>query len=395
MKLVYIQDQELYKWNSFYFHPKSKHYFMKYLYGMESDEKLTICCGMKKASEEDAKKYKNIPDNRFQVIELPDFRQIKEYHSVQQILREQIKQADLCYIRCGVFGVIAALYCRRYKVPYVAVLNEDVYKNAKVHKTFLVRMTALPLYVLNRRMVKQADYACYVTQKYLQEKYPNANTCLACSDVEELDVSEAVLEGRINRIKSGGHKKLVLGTVGSVDARLKAHDIVIAALSELKAGGGENYIYQIVGGGNPERLQKFAAERGVAGQVEFLGEKSHEDVLRWMDAIDIYIHPSRSEGLPRTIIEALSRACPCICSNVGGIPELVPADCLFSHDAQPEKQLAGLIRKMTRERQLAEAEKNFERAKQYYPDLLKVKQQAFYEAIVQNRRAEKERNKTE
>lgn len=390
MKFVYIQDQELYKWNNCYFHPKSEHYFMKYMYGMESDEKLTICCGMKKASEEDTKKYKNIPDNRFQIIELPDFRQIKEYRSVRQILQEQIKQADLCYIRCGVFGVVAALYCRRNKVPYVAVLNEDVYKNAKVHRTLFVRMTALPLYVLNRRMVKQANYACYVTQKYLQEMYPNANTCLACSDVEELDVSEAVLKGRINRIENGGHKKIVLGTVGSVDARLKAHDIVIAALSELRATGGKNYIYQIVGSGNPDRLEKFAAEKGVAGQIEFLGEKSHEDVLRWMDEIDIYIHPSRSEGLPRTIIEALSRACPCICSDVGGIPELVSADCLFSHGRQPEKKLADLIRKMTRERQIKEAERNFERAKQYSPDLLKSRQRAFYEFIVMKRRAETE-----
>lgn len=85
----------------------------------------------------------------------------------------------------------------------------------------------------------------------------------------------------------------------------------------------------MVGAGKPNRLRNLAAELGIANQIEFLGEFKHDDVQKWFETIDIYVHPSRSEGLPRTILEAMTKAVPCICSSVGGIPELIDGDSLL------------------------------------------------------------------
>ena len=102
-----------------------------------------------------------------------------------------------------------------------------------------------------------------------------------------------------------------------------------------------------------------------------------------MDHLDIYVHPSRSEGLPRTIIEAISRATPCICSNVGGIPELIDGQYLFSYkDGMPEKKLANLVACMNKEEMRRQAIQNFKKAQEYAPKMLEKKRNSFFKNAI-------------
>ena len=96
-----------------------------------------------------------------------------------------------------------------------------------------------------------------------------------------------------------------------------------------------------------------------------------EEVLGWIDKIDVCILPSRSEGLPRCIIEALSRACPCIVSNVCGLPELVNEQWL--HSPTDSKQLAFLLDRMLSDVQLMKdaAMINFKKSKCYQKERLR------------------------
>ena len=73
----------------------------------------------------------------------------------------------------------------------------------------------------------------------------------------------------------------------------------------------------------------LADKLGVSQQVHILGAKTHEEVFNWMDSIDLYVQPSYQEGLCRAIVEAMSRACPVICSDAGGNYELVDRDYIF------------------------------------------------------------------
>src|SRR5439155_26719861 len=88
---------------------------------------------------------------------------------------------------------------------------------------------------------------------------------------------------------------------------------------------GLDVTLDIVGDGRfrPE-LDRLAAELGIREQVCFRGQlPAGEPVRARLDAADLFVLPSRSEGLPRAMVEAMARALPCIGSNVGGILELL------------------------------------------------------------------------
>ena len=60
-----------------------------------------------------------------------------------------------------------------------------------------------------------------------------------------------------------------------------------------------------------------------------MGQLNREEIMKWLDSIDIYIQPSLQEGLPRSLIEAMSRGCLSIGSSTAGIPELLNKSYIF------------------------------------------------------------------
>lgn len=79
-------------------------------------------------------------------------------------------------------------------------------------------------------------------------------------------------------------------------------------------------IFVIVGDG-PLRREVESCAREIGAQLHFVGSQHH--VQPFYLASDILLLPSRTEGLPMTLIEAFAYGLPAIASNVGGIPEVV------------------------------------------------------------------------
>lgn len=98
--------------------------------------------------------------------------------------------------------------------------------------------------------------------------------------------------------------------------------------------------------------------------------------------MDIYVQPSRQEGLPRAMIEAMSRGLPCIGAATGGIPELISAERIF----RPGKlaQIVETVAEVCDTSTLAdEARANFECAAQYSNTNLNARRTAFYEMFLE------------
>ncbi len=72
-----------------------------------------------------------------------------------------------------------------------------------------------------------------------------------------------------------------------------------------------------------EELSRRAAEADFAPRVLFCGRRSSEEVPVWMNAADILVLPSLSEGRPNVVLEAQACGVPVIATDVGGTPELI------------------------------------------------------------------------
>lgn len=107
-----------------------------------------------------------------------------------------------------------------------------------------------------------------------------------------------------------------VGVVAELTAN-KGIDVLLQAVPDVQeahffiAGNGEDKNY----------LVKMAQNLGISDRVTFLGQV--QNVARYLTAFDIFVLPSRKEGLPYTLLEAGSAGLPVVATNVGGIPEIV------------------------------------------------------------------------
>lgn len=235
-----------------------------------------------------------------------------------------------------------------------------------------------PYMELNAKLnTRHAAYVVYVTEKFLQNHYPTEGISAAVSDVVISELNEHVLEKRIRKIEERKEKQLwVIGTAAGLMTRLKGQQFVIEAISKLK--NEVNIRYELAGTGDPSYLRSVAEKYRVEDRVVFKGEINHDEILKWMDTLDTYIQPSMQEGLPRALVEAMSRGCPCIGSTAGGIPELLDEIALFQRgdiNALVEK-----IREFYSFDWKNQAMRNFNRAKDFQESVLNDKREIIFKA---------------
>lgn len=178
-------------------------------------------------------------------------------------------------------------------------------------------------FILEKRVVNACKHArdvIYVTDGYLQRKYPTDYHSYAASDVE----IDYVLDGK----KWTDKNKYIVGMIGNPDLKIKGARTLYNSVNLLRKKG-INVEVRILGGDGSLFKAKYAHT-----DIEwftFDGVLStRNDVLDWLGKVDIYVQPSLTEGLPRSLIEAMSRGIPCTATNVGGIPELISNEYLFT-----------------------------------------------------------------
>ena len=108
----------------------------------------------------------------------------------------------------------------------------------------------------------------------------------------------------------------------------------------------------LVVGDGPERARLEAAASRARIPVRFCGYQ--EDVSHFLAAADVFVQPSRSEGLPFTVLEAMAHRLPVVCSRVGGIESAV-AGCGRVVAPDDPVQLAACLQDMSRDARLRRA----------------------------------------
>src|SRR5262249_2479168 len=129
-------------------------------------------------------------------------------------------------------------------------------------------------------------------------------------------------------------------------------------------------------------MERLAADLGLGGRVRFLGQAPPGQPIReYLDRADLFVLPSRSEGLPRAMVEAMARSLPCLGSNARGLPELLAPEDLVP--AGNWRALAHKIREVlsSPERLQAMAVRNLDRSREYSAERLAGRRRAFLDQI--------------
>lgn len=108
----------------------------------------------------------------------------------------------------------------------------------------------------------------------------------------------------------------IFGFCGRMDAYTKGLDLLIEAFARYKNDFHSPGLLWMIGDGEDLHwLKQKAIEFGVSDQVVFYGSKYGEEKLNLIANMDVFLHPSRNEGLPMSVLEASSLLVPCIVSE--------------------------------------------------------------------------------
>lgn len=302
---------------------------------------------------------------------------IKDIHTLgSNGLRKEVKNADFIIARLpSSLGLKTVKLAKMYKKPYLIELVgcpfDALWNHSLKGKPF-----AIMQYFQTRKAVLNAPFVLYVSSEFLPKRYPTKGKFLSCSDVLLNKLDDKTLVQRLSKINSmSTQKPIVLGTVGAVNIKYKGHKYVLKAIHKLKKQG-YHFEYWIVGNGSPDKLLKLAKRLNIIDNVKIMGGLPHTEVFNFLDNIDVYIQPSLTEGLPRAVLEAMSRACPVIASNVGGIPELLKKQYLFSK--KNVNEISELLIKLDQDFLMKAAIENFDYIKQFDNNVLDGKRNEFY-----------------
>ena len=245
--------------------------------------------------------------DKFRVIEYPNYLNVKgvfaDKSASDQVLENEIRNCDGLIVRLPSFlGSHCIKIARKYNKPYMIELVGCPWDSLRTHG-ISGKIVAPYMYLQTKAQVKTATHVLYVTNNFLQNRYPTKGVSVACSDVE----LQSVKRNSILEHKKVDPKHIVVGTIGKIDLHYKGHATVIQALKFLKKAG-YHIQYQIVGPGDPAYLTKIAEQNHVKEDIVFLGSMGHDAVFDWLAQIDLYIQPSLTEGMPRALIEARDTA---------------------------------------------------------------------------------------
>lgn len=235
-------------------------------------------------------------------------------------------------------------------------------------------------FLKSKKIIREASHVVYVTNEFLQNRYPTNGKHTNCSNVALTEFDDKVLDRRLNKIESmQNNEKIVIGTTAAVNVRYKGQQYIIQALGELKKQGIDHFEYQLVGGGNQAFLKSVSEKYDVLDQIKFLGTMPHNKVFEWLETIDIYTQPSRQEGLPRALIEAMSKAVPAFGARTAGIPELLENQFIFSNTRKNIDEIIEILKSFDKETMINQSKRNFEESKKYDKNVIEERRREFFE----------------
>jgi glycosyltransferase involved in cell wall biosynthesis len=417
MKLLFFTEARLSQTNDgkVYSENESFSYQMFKRYLDVFDQVFVVARTLISLPEYIVKENNRVNHDGVEVLPLPlyigPYQYLKKRNKLMLFLRRYIDShpnaAAICRVP-GVIGMAAARYMKRRNRPFGVEVVGDPY-DVFAPGSFNHPLRAVFRYIGVKDLiavVKSSSAVIYVTKERLQIRYPSSNNRFSsyASNVElsshnfvdnskklneknkfSTYASDVILYPESYKVVSKELKKdetYRIIAIGSLDTMYKSPDVAIEAIALLKRNALDVSLQWLGGGRYRSKMIEHAKQVGVSDRINFLGSVgTSAEVISYLDAADLFVIPSRTEGLPRALLEAMARGLPCIGTKIGGIPELL--DELALVPINNPRLLAEKISIFLTTPGLADAqaERNLKEAQKYSFNILKTERKKFYQFL--------------
>lgn len=336
--LLIVTDHRFYHYNDNYYDNYVFNYdfFKSYL---EIYDEIKILVRVKSVEELDSNMQLSSGPN-VSFIPLKDLRRFKLMFGIKREINgieNMIKNVDaVCFrLPSTISNAVYENVFSQTSIPYMFELIGDPEESLKSPSDNLLisrikdRLSSSAK-TKTRRIVNNAVCGSYVSFSHLQNKYPPNNDALVES-ISSIRLDSRYILNEINTFLD--FKKLKIIHVGSF-VEVKNQQFLVE-LTDLLIENGFDVSLTFIGDGNLiGSVKKLVSTKKLDKIVRFKGQITGFDkIVEELDHANIFMLPSLTEGMPRALIEAMSRGLLCLGSNRGGISELLPISHLFEPDS--------------------------------------------------------------
>lgn len=185
------------------------------------------------------------------------------------------------------------------------------------------------------------------------------------------------------RARGPGAEHLRVVFVGTLEQLYKGPDVLLKAMAICRSNGIRIHATLVGEGRLQGELERLGRELKLEAQLHFTGFlPSPKAVRQQLGQADAFVLPSRTEGLPRAMLEAMAQGLPCVGSSAGGMPELLPTSAMCRPG--DERGLATLLMRLVRDEKFRQqlAAHGFATAQRYREEILDGRRRAFYQALI-------------
>ncbi len=246
----------------------------------------------------------------------------------------RLKSYRISWSIMAAYAGFAALFFKLLnpKIPFLLTLQEG-----DSEKHILNRVGVF--YPLWRLIFKKSDYIQVISQYLADFARRYGATC----PVEVVPNGVSLEKFKIRSTKSETNSNYKNSNVKTIitTSRLvykNGIDTLIRAVALLKAKSYK--LKAIIVGDGPDRskLEQLARDLGIVDRIKFIGHVNPDRIPEYLSTADIFVRPSRSEGLGNSFLEAMAAGLPVVGTAVGGIPDFLTdgETGLFSKVDDPE-----------------------------------------------------------
>ena len=397
MKLLIVCDYYMYhSCGSYYFESQEKFdFFHRYLRIFENIRLVTRCI-------EDNNPLKNrvlLDEEKIEYIPIPDYHgpveYVKSYISIGIAMKNIVSGCDAALLQLPcTLAMRASKQVIKARIPYATEVVYDAEDGWKSETSFIKKILWKRIDRNMRYICNNADGVACVTEYYLQRHYFSKK-----KDSFKSNYSSLALDKSFYSNPRKYPQKSIL-TIAHTANKIfydwrKGHKETIEAVGLLKKEGivvNVRFAGAIVDS-SPELLKRLAADLGVENQVEFAGYLGREELSQFLSASDLFVLPTKAEGLPRVLIEAMAKGLPCVSTRVSGNSELINSNFLVNYD--DVEGLAKKLKTLILDKDIYETESrsNYKKSLNYEATILQLRRDQFYSNLKRISKIQNKENK--